>query len=358
MFSKSNCNSGRLVFLVFLSVCFAGFALAQRGILPADSSADTGLGGTNSISGTIYSPSGEKMAKRIRIRLVTMTVGDRTSMTDDSGNFSFRGLKNGNYTVTVDGEKEFEPFRQDVSIITLNGSPPQEYSISIRLTTKKTTEPRAVVVSSEFANVPAKALDFYKKAVELAKAGDHKGAIEQLQFATSEYPEFMLAYNDMGVEHLRLNDLEKADESLRLALKIKPDAFEPLMNRGMVLVFLKRFSEAEAFLRNAIKIKEQSAVSHYFLGQALANLGRFDDAEKELVSSVKLGGDEMKEAHRILAIIYNVRGDKTQAVVELETYLRLVPNTPDAEQLRQVILQLKGLAAPTPTPSVKTKPSP
>ncbi len=286
-----------------------------------------------------------------------MTVGDRVTMTDERGNFAFRGLPSGNYTIVIDKEKEYEPVTQSADIIQFRGSPGQTYNLNIRLTLiKGNTEVKPGVINSEFANVPQKALDFYNKAVELSKKGNYKGAIGQLQLSVSEYPDFMLAFNEMGVQYLRLNELEKADEAFQSALKIKPDAFAPLMNRGIVLVQMKRFEDAESVLRNAVKMKE-SAIGHYFLGLALANLGRFDEAEKELVSAVKLGGDEMKEAHRYLAIIYNTRGDKKRATDELETYLRLVPTAPDAEQLRNVIKQLKGLDTPTFSTSSKTKPS-
>jgi len=75
---------------------------------------------------------------------------------------------------------------------------------------------------------------------------------------------------------------------------------------------------------------------------AKCNCRERNEAEKGLVSAASLGGDEMREAHRILAIIYSVRGDKKRQLNELETYLRLAPKSPDAEQIRQVISQLKG----------------
>ena len=228
--------------------------------------------------------------------------------------------------------------------------------MNIRLTTKAGTAGKPGVINAELAKIPKPALDKYNKAIELAKNGDRPGAILQLQGAVAEYPEFMIAYNEMGVQYMRLNDLQKSDDALQKALKIDAKAFIPLMNRGIVLVMLKRYADAEPLLREVVKMKSDQAVGHYFLGQAVAYLGNFDEAEKELSTAIKLGGDEMKEAHRLLAIIYSARGDKKHAIVELETYLRLVPTTPDAEQLRNVILKLKGLDAPTPTS--KTKPSP
>ena len=146
----------------------------------------------------------------------------------------------------------------------------------------------------------------------------------------------------MGVEYLRLNDLVNAGEAFRSALRIKSEAFEPMINLGVTLFRLKDFAGAETVLREAVKLDEKSAPAHYFLGETLAYLGKFDEAEKEFLSAVKLGGDEMKEAHRYLAIIYGLRKDKKRQAAELETYLRLVPTAPDAEQLRQLADKLKS----------------
>ena len=56
---------------------------------------------------------------------------------------------------------------------------------------------------------------------------------------------------------------------------------------------------------------------------------------------MKLGKEEMKEAHRLLAIIYVNKGAKKQAADELEAYLKLAPDAPDAEQLKDKIRQLR-----------------
>jgi tetratricopeptide (TPR) repeat protein len=256
----------------------------------------------------------------------------------------------------IDKEKDFQPFTQVVSVIQPRGFPAQTYNLSVRLTPKAGTAGKPGVINAELANIPKPALDKYNKAIELAKNGDRPGAILQLKGAVTEYPEFMLAYNEMGVQYMKLNDLQKSDDALQAALKIDAKAFMPLVNRGILLVMLKRYKDAEPLLREVVKTKGDQAVGHYFLGQTVAYLGNFDEAEKELLSAIKLGGDEMKEAHRLLAIIYSSREDKKNAIAELETYLRLVPKAPDAEQLRNVILKLKGLDAPASTS--KTKPSP
>jgi len=271
-----------------------------------------------------------------------MTRGDRISTTDENANFVFRGIPPGDFVVVIEKEQDYEPFSQTVSVIQPRGMPPQTYYLSVRLVLKGRADTKPGVLNVELANVPPRALVFYQKALEQAQAGKNKDAIEQLNQAIAEYPGFMLAFNELGVQYLQLGEMEKANESLEAALKIAPEAFEPLMNHGIALVRLNRFAEAVPELRAAIKQKDKSPVGHYYLGRALAYQQRYDEGEKELNFALQLGGDEMKEAHRYLAAIHNVRGDKQGAITELELYLKLAPNSKDADHLRQLIKDLRN----------------
>lgn len=326
---------------VFLSLCLAGSVSAQvSGI--SDSESQTNLGGMNSIVGTVLSPAGRPVESRIRVKLSTMTRGDRYFTTNQNGSFAFRGLPAGSYTVVIDKELEFKPVSQSVDIIQFRGSPAQTYTVNIRLEFKDRTQPpKPAVVNAELLNIPKKALTHYNSALELVKTNNREGAIAELKLAIAEHPTFTQAFNELGVQYLNLNKLDEANEAFQGALKIDAESFPALINRGIVNVMMKRYGEAVPLLRKALKNHEQSAVGHYFLGQALANLGLFDDAEKELLTALQLGKEEMKEAHRILAIIYSSKGDKKKAADELDTYLKLAPNTPDAEKLKDQIRKLR-----------------
>jgi tetratricopeptide (TPR) repeat protein len=243
--------------------------------------------------------------------------------------------------VVIDREPDFEPFSQTVSVIQPRGMPPQTFYVNIRLVLKGRPEAKPAVLNAEFANVPKRALAHYNAAVEQSKNKDYRGAVDELKLAIQEYPSFAIAFNELGVQYLKLNQLENADEAFQDALKITPDSFAALINRGIANVMLKRYGEAIPILRKALKKNDQSATGHYFLGQALANQGLFEQAEKELLASLELGKEDMKEAHRLLAIIYSSRGAKKQAADELETYLKLAPNASDAEQLKETIRKLK-----------------
>ena len=313
----------------------------QGGIPPGAASTETGLGGQNVISGMIVSSTGQRMERRLSVRLRTFTKGDRITSTDERGNFAFQGLTPGDYVVVIDKEPEFEPFTQNVTVFQPRGTPPQSFYVNIRLSLKGRPETRTGVLNAELANVPPRARASFDKARELAQAGNNKAAIDQLKQAISEYPEFMLAFNELGVQYLKLGELDKADEALAKALKLAPDSATPKLTHGVLLAVMGKYNLAVTELQTALKQKDQSAIGHLYLGQSLAILGRFADAETHLTRAIALGGDEVTDAHRFLGAIYFQRGEREKGVAEFETYLRLAPKAKDAEQVRNMIQKNK-----------------
>ncbi len=330
-----------LTIIIFLACATHSFSQIAGGMTETTR---TDFGGNSFISGSVFFPSGSPINFRIRVRLSSITGGEIFSNSDDSGKFVFSRLSRGTYTVTIDGEQDFEPVSQVVDILQNR----DVQNVSFRLTAKVKISKKPELINAENATVPKKALNIYEYALALAGTGDNKGAIVQLKLAIAEYPAFMLAYTEMGVQYLKLNELEKADEALQAALKIKPDAYEPLVNRGIVMFRSKQFVEAESLLRRALNAKEQSAVAHFYLGRTFVSVKRYDEAEKEFGSAISIGGEQMKEAHRLLASMFLDREDYKRALAELETYLQLAPTAPDAEQLRDVVSQLKTLVQKKP----------
>jgi hypothetical protein len=192
MLKRNPVRAGLSVVLFLLFVV----RVTAQGIPPGSATTDTGFGGANTVSGMIVSSTGQRITRRVSVRLRTMTRGDRTSTTDDSGNFVFRGVPPGDYVVVIDKEQDFEPFSQNVTVIQPRGMPPQTYYLSIRLNLKGRSETKTGVLNAELANVPPRARTLYEKALEQARAGNNKAAAEQLKQTISEYPSFMLAFNE------------------------------------------------------------------------------------------------------------------------------------------------------------------
>jgi len=302
------------------------------------------MGGNNFIVGTVFWPSGEPINRKINIRLRSPTKGDILSTTDDRGRFIFSGVGAGLYVVVIDGEERFQPINEPVEVVRQRSAVPETYTLSIRLRDaliERSEKERPAVISVANAGAPASAVEKYRDAAKLVSAGQIKRAIDKLKLAVKEYPDFVNAYNELGVLYMRQNDLSKASAALATALKIDPQAYEPLINRGILLFRQSQFRDSITVLRDVLRINTRSATAYYYLGRGLLNLKQTDYAEAAFLSCIELDPKSFKEAYRFLAFIDLERGNAEKVIEHLEEYLVLSPNAKDAKNLKRVISKLK-----------------
>lgn len=326
---------------VVLPVVVAG-AQTEGGV----ESGDLGTGGRHTIQGRIYLPSGRKLDRRVRVRLSGVRGGENSTLADDSGNFTFRRLAAGTYTVTVEGGREFEATAETVEVLDAPrriDQPGQVYTVQLRLEERRAaSDPaRPGTVSAAPEAVPEEARARYAKALEASANGDHKKAVGELKAAIEIHPRFPPALNELGAQYMRLGRLNDAAEAFAAAVKLAPD--EPVLrvNYGILLIRQKKYGEAEGQLARAIALDEKSAAARLHRGHALIRLGRGAEAESELLHALQLGGPAVVLAHRYLGALYVERGDDTRAAAALEQYLRLAPDAADAAQVRAILAGLK-----------------
>lgn len=312
----------------------------------------TGTGGKHVITGKIFFPSGRRAEGSIQIKLQSYSVAEISTMADSNGSFTFSSLSPGNYTIVVIAGDDYEIAREGVQVdsdlnlsrsgISLNPGT-RRYTVMITLRPKREVQNRtkASVINAALAEVPAAARTLYQQAIESGKTGNSAKAIDSLKMAISLYPKFPLALNELGVQYLILGQAAKAVEPLKSASKLSPDAYSPHLNLGIALLETRQLSDAEMELREALKINA-TPTAHMYLGLTLVSARRFDEAQQELETAITNGGENLAQAHRYLGGIYWRKQDYRRAVVEFESYLRLTPNAPDAEQVRGTIKELRA----------------
>lgn len=341
-------NSARaLLAALLLFVCLVT-ASAQGG----GGTDSMGTGGRNTIQGRIYFPSGRAADMRAKVKLENTSSGGLSVLADMDGAFRFTNLSAGSYTIVIEAGEEYETTKESV-YIEGNSSlgrgmrlsvPPRAVIVPIYLQPKRLakTSTRPGVLNAALAGVPKAAADLYTSALESARAGDSKRAIEQLRGAISLFPEFALALNELGVQHLKLGQATRAVEVLQRAVKIAPDALPPRLNYGIALLEKHNFVEAEAELRQVLKMNDGAATAHLYLGITLINLGKYGEAEKELQRATSIASNELSIAYYYLGGIYWRNKEYKRAADALETYLQNAPKTPDAERIRATIQDLRS----------------
>jgi tetratricopeptide (TPR) repeat protein len=297
-------------------------------------------GGGRSIQGRIISPTGKLPESHIRVTLEQADSGPRVTYADDDGGFNFNGLEGGPYTLTIDAGKEFELARESVYI---EGGKPV-YNVPVYLRMKPEANPA-------LAGVPAPAIELFKKAIEAERKNDDAKAATLLNEALARHPPFALAHNELGRLAFKAGQLDKAVEEFKTGSKTLPDDPQAQTDYGLVLLEKKDYAEAEKQFRKAVKKMDKSAQVHTYLGVSLMRQKGADeaertqklaDSERELQQAIKLGGDSAARAHYYLGGLYWARREYKKAADELETYLKLAPKSPDAEQVRGTIKELRS----------------
>lgn len=349
-FHRSSSESPTVVLLrVLLLIALAATSVsAQVGGIDPDPG-DKGTGGRNSIQGRIFLPGGRKLDVRAKVRLRSTVGDDQFQLSDDSGAFTFRRIRGGTYTVSVDAGNDYDITSETVDIIEPSRRQHDSgiiYTVTVMLQPRHNALPgKTGVVDASTAGAPEEARELYKRALESAQSGDRKKAVEELKQAVKIYPSFMTAFNELGVQYMNLKEWDKAAESLRAAIKIGPEALHPRLNYGIVLLQLKDYKSATAELQIAVQKDSSSAVAHFQFGRALVNVGNYDAAEKALRQSISLGGEAFAEAHRYLGAVYIEKGDSSRAADELDTYLKLEPKAKDADRIRGIVKDLRRQAS-------------
>jgi tetratricopeptide (TPR) repeat protein len=129
---------------------------------------------------------------------------------------------------------------------------------------------------------------------------------------------------------------------LQNAVMQNPKDIVAWINLGNMLMDSSRFQEAINAYQKALELDPKNADVMVDMGTCYKNIGKPDRAAEEFRKAIKINPSHLY-AHRNLGVVLaNDIGDKKQAIKEFEEYLRLSPNTPDTQRIRQEVVRLKA----------------
>lgn len=259
-----------------------------------------------------------------------------------AGEFHFRSLAPGNYTVAV-VRKGLGEIRRTVVV----SAGVADKSGVVRATipyssAEAAANPTGGTVSVHQLSIPGNASARYADAQRRLAGRDSEGAVHSLEEAVAIAPQFSAAWNMLGVIAFQTGDNGRAETLFRKALSADPNSFEPLVNLGGVL--LKRNAPVDALLfnRSAVRERPEDALANAQLGMNYFKLDQFDEAEQYLLAAQRLDPAHFSQPQLFLADIYARRGNRSAAIRELEDLLALRPDGPLSASIRGNIAQLSG----------------
>lgn len=264
------------------------------------------------------------------------------TLTDPGGEFRFRDLNPGSYSVAVT-RRGLGEIRRSVVITPGLADKKGIVHIDIPFSPADAALSRtAGLVSKQQLAVPDKARNKYAEAERRLAKHDTPGAVRLFEEALAIAPKYMAAWNYLGVLSYQKRDFPKAQEYFQKALEIEPNAYEPTVNLGGVLLARRQAKEALPYNLKAVEVRPREALGQSQTGIAYFQLGQWEQAEQYLSTAQRLDPAHISQPQLFLAEIYMRRGDRAAAVLELQDLLTRRPDGQLAEDLRRRIRRLQN----------------
>jgi tetratricopeptide (TPR) repeat protein len=260
------------------------------------------------------------------------------------GSFAFEGLPSGIYVLTL----EREGAATIVRTIEIKSYPtPKTIFLEIRLDQESAASVREIV--TEFSRqdpskrvetptrVSKKAQRAFQQAVEESERGNRLKAVEYLEKAIREQPDYFEAYNNLGIQHQKLRQWPQAIQAFRRAIECRGDSAKPFLNLGLVYWEQGEIHSAIESFESARKLDDGSMLAHYALGQLYFRSQNYVKAQKHLEIATRLNPKEARSAFLLLAQLEVLSQNPGRAKEYLEVMLQYFPSDPEALRLRQTL---------------------
>src|SRR6266853_6423959 len=296
---------------------------------------------TYGIAGTVRDDSDQHTMESVRVDLKQATGTPIIStFTRGSGEFEFFGIPGGDYTIEIVAP-DYEPYRETVTIY---NSDRRGLAVFLRRPMAVVSSRSSGTISAHELSVPHKAHDEYEKGLNLVYSkSDYKGAIIQFQRAIKDFPNFYEAYAQEGSAYTFLGEMGPAEEAMRKSIALSSNQYsEALFLLAGLLNNTKRFPEAENLSRQGVALDASSWHGHFEIARALTALKQPEEAEKSAKRARDLKPDN-PAVYLILANIHIQVRDYAALLKDLDTYLKLSPNGPEADQARKTREELQAV---------------
>jgi hypothetical protein len=277
------------------------------------------------------------------------------TITTDSGEFAFMGLHAGSFILKVNAAG-YDP--ADVHVEVDFGTE-RGISVFLKPTRKSPTNlPSGSSISVHELSMP-------ESARKLADAGKKKlyadknpnGALEDFQAAVRKAPDYYEAYYQIGMDYLSLQNSPEAEKNLERAVQLSRQNFADADLALAVLLIARRDTvRGEALLRHGLELNPNSWTGFFELGKLELYRSHLEPA-LQAAEKAKALAPEQAVIYRLLSLIHLRQKDYPAALTDLDTYIRLDPDSSEgltAKKIRWDTQQL--LEKSRPASALASKP--
>ena len=316
----------KLSLFIVIALCFTSFILAQAGR------------GKARISGVVKDEQGNGIkSAKILIQFLEDEQVMREITVDKKGEWAVMGLGTGTWRVTASAEGYISVYK-DVYIQQLERNP------KIALVLKKTTQSDQAMIEDESS------LDLLEKTNQLFTEKKYDEAIALLKQFLEINPNVYQAFINIGDCYREKGELEQALEEYNKALEqAKKDE---LMGKEMTAKALARIGEchmrkedfetAQDYFKLSIESYRENEILAYNVGEICFSNQKIDEAIHYFELSTQIKSD-WGPPYLKLGYAYLNKGDYEKAKLNLNKFLELDPESPEAPTVKNMVDYLEKI---------------
>jgi tetratricopeptide (TPR) repeat protein len=189
-----------------------------------------------------------------------------------------------------------------------------------------------------FQEVPTRAKEHYERGLVHLNGQRVDLALEELRNAISVFPIYFDALNLLGTELVKQQKFEEATAILERAIAVNERSGAVWYGLAFCYYASGQTAKAVEAARKCVTFGPETVENQLILGIALRRAQKFVDAEKALLRAKKISEGKSPDVLWNLALLYAHNLKKLSlAADELEAYLKLRPDHPDAPLLKKLI---------------------
>ncbi len=266
--------------------------------------------------------------------------------TNASGRFSFIGVPPGRFMVKVlTFGTNFVEQTQEVNIGTTRNNSDVDYvDITLRYDKRsRGPEPDMPTGVIFVQDIPPAARTAYLKGIADFGKDQDKG-LQEIEEALNIFPNYFDALTWIGKEYISRKQYERGYPYLLRAIDINPRSPSTFYSLGYAFYQMKQYPAALEAAKATTILVPASIEAQLLYGTILRIMGSYTEAETALLKANSLAKKMNAEVHWQLSLLYNRLNRNQDTIDELETFIRLVPDSPDKNKIRDMIAKLRTSA--------------
>jgi Flp pilus assembly protein TadD len=331
----------RVVFLPLLLI----FALLPLALAP--SSVAQGDTEATKILGIVTDAGTRQPVVSARVDLSSAKgIASPTTYTNTEGTFYFNRIGEGDYQVRI-RKMGYQEIDTAVSVVSTHQTR-IELDMHREVSDVGSAPSSSETISSHQLTVPVNAREDYKKGKDLMAKKDYSSALSAFEKAASEYDPYYEAYADMGVAQFLLGHTPEAVQAFQKSIDLSKGKYpDALFDYANLLNDTRDFAGAEPMARQEIVLEDMSWRGYFQLARALQGLKQIPEAEKNARKAQQLNPQD-RQIYVILTNIHIAKRDYPAVLDDIDSYLKLDPDSPAAQQMRTTRAQVARVVAAAP----------